>query len=374
MPSSTSSSDITYREIPDRNWSLALLICLPLLIVAMVAWESFARSMQHVPGTYTDGFDAMWADERRRLDEPGNDIRLVLIGSSRILWAADLDIMEEGFGTRPLQLAIPGTGPALILQGIVEDTDFDGLVLVGVTPFLFNRLDEGFFGGAALKWYEGEAPSKRSGNAIHGILEDYFGFLDNGFALFDLIDHYSQLSDREGAIALNEEDWKLGNIYADRQTDMWPPVEVVDSFDNKQITGFWMGGLRRPPEEPEKMAELAASAIEFFAPLVKKMRERGGDVMFIRMPGSGLYLEHDLKTNHRELLWQPMVEGFDAPHINTMDFPELSSELEIPEWSHLSRKSQDDFSRMIVPFIETHYAQFRGQTIYETMGIEAPVR
>ena len=70
--------------------------------------------------------------------------------------AADLDILEQGLSTRPLQLAIAGTGPALFLQDIVENTDFDGLVLIGVTPFLFNRLDEGFFGEEAYEeaWSE----------------------------------------------------------------------------------------------------------------------------------------------------------------------------------------------------------------------------
>lgn len=375
MPSSTSSSDIPYREIPVRNWGLAWLIAAALVAAGIVAWEAKARSMQHAPGDY-DGytnFTIQWAEERRKLDDPGNDIRVVLLGSSRMLWAADLDILEEQLGTRPLQLAIAGTGPALMLKGVVEDTDFDGVALIGVTPFLFNRLNEGFFGGDALRWYEGASPSEYSGHRIHAFLSNHFAFLDDGFKLFELLDHYSNFPDREGVWDLNAGEWKLGRHLEDRQTDMWAPVEVEGSFDNEQILAFWMLGLSRPAEEPERMQEMAQSAIEFFEPLVEQLRDRGGDVVFIRMPSSGKYLDHDLAANYRELTWEPMAEGVDATWINSMDYPELSSDLEIPEWSHLSRRSQDDFSRRIVPVLEQHYLDVRGQSIHEVIDASGDV-
>ena len=86
------------------------------------------------------------------------------------------------------------------------------------------------------------------------------------------------------------------------------------------------------------------------------------------MPSSGKYLDHDLATRYRDLTWNPMAEGIDAVWINTMDYDELSSELEIPEWSHLSRRSQDDFSRRIVPVIEQRYLESRGRSIQEVIG------
>lgn len=365
MPLSTSSSDIPYREIPDRNWRLAWLLCVVLLIAALAGWEFLARSMQHMPGYYNSStnFTTQWAEERRKLDEPGHGYRIVLLGSSRMLWGADLDILEQELGTRPLQLAIAGTSPALMLQSIVEKSDFDGLVLIGVTPFLFNRLDEGYSGKDALRWYEGAAPSEHTGYRIHSLLSAHFGFLDDGFKFFSLIDHYSNLPEREGVMDLNGLNWKLGNHYDDRQTDMWPPVEVEGSFDNKQILAFWMDGLSREPETPEEMENKATASVEFYAPLVNRLRERGGDAIFIRMPSRGKYLERDLASRYRELTWNPMSEGVDAVWINSMDYAELSSDLEIPEWSHLSRRSQDDFSRRIVPVLEHRYREARGRSI-----------
>ena len=370
MPSSTSSSDIPYRDIPERNWGVVWVVCVVLLVAAVAGWELKAREMHHVPGDY-DGytnFAIQWAEERRELDQPNHGIRVLLLGSSRMLWAADLDILEQELGTRPLQLAIAGTGPALFLEDVVKNTDFEGLVLIGVTPFLFNRLDEGFAGGDALRWYRSPSPSELIGHEIHVLLSDYFGFLDDGFKLFELTDHYSNFPDREGAWDLNAGEWKLGHHYADRQTDMWGPVEEEGSFDNEQILAFWLDGLVRPPEPEERMAEMADSAVEFFAPLVTELRERGGDVVFIRMPSSGKYLDHDLAARYRELTWDPMAEAIDAVWINAMDYDELSSDLEIPEWSHLSRKSQDDFSRRIVPVLEQRYREVRGQSVDDVIG------
>ena len=372
MPSSTSSSDVHYRVIPERNWALAWLVGNIFVLLAVMTWEPSARSLQHIPGDYEEDTHvlAQWAEERRKLDEPDSDHRVVLLGSSRMLWGADLDILERELGTRPLQLAIAGTGPALMLEDIVENTDFDGLALIGVTPFLFNRLDAGMFGEGALQWYTDPSPSGISGHKIHSFLSLHFAFLDDGFKLFQLIDHYSDLPEREGAWDLNAGTWKLGRHFDDRQTDLWAPVEVEGSFDNEQILAFWMLGLERDPEPPERMHEMAQTSVEFFAPLIEKLRARGGDAVFIRMPSSKKYLDYDLVTNYRELTWDAMAEEIDAVWINAMDYPELSTDLEIPEWSHLSRKSQDDFSRRIVPMLEARYLEARARSIQEI--IDAP--
>lgn len=366
MPSSTSSSDVPHRDVPDRRFGLAWLICVSLVLVGVVGWEAFARSMQHKPGDYAAyaNFTTQWAEERRKLDAPDNDVRVVLLGSSRMQWNADLDILEAQLGTRPLQLAIAGTGPILMMESVVNETDFDGLLLVGVTPFLFNRLDAGIFGQAALDWYHKPSPSELSGNWLHTRLTERLAFVGEGMPLFDLIDHYSNLPDRDGVFDLNSGEWKLGVYSADRQTDMWAPVEVPGSFDNEQILAFWMLGLGRPPETPERMQEMADSAIERFVPLIETLRSRGGDVVFIRMPSDGKYLEYDEKSQYDALTWSPMTEGFDALSINTMEYPELSTELEIPEWSHLSRRSQDDFSRRIVPLIERLYEERYDRSIH----------
>ncbi|MDQ7050473.1 MAG: hypothetical protein Q9M92_13465 [Enterobacterales bacterium] len=173
---------IPYRVIPQLSWSKIMFFALPLLIFSLASWEFLAYKMGHRSGTYQTGFDNMWAEERRKLDKP-NNIKMVLLGSSRVLWGMDFNIMREHLGSQPLQLALPGTGPALFVKDIVDNTNFDGLLVVGVTPFLFNRMDEGHFGKGALDAYHHQSPSGYTGAKLQDFLSDYFAFLDEG--IFD---------------------------------------------------------------------------------------------------------------------------------------------------------------------------------------------
>ncbi|MEW6999287.1 hypothetical protein AADZ86_16500 [Colwelliaceae bacterium BS250] len=368
MPSSISNSNIVYRIVPEQPWAKIVIIAFVGVLLLLVGWELLARKMHHQPGGYLSGMDAMWADERRKLDDPEHDIRVVLTGSSRMLWAADLNIMEQQLGTRPLQLSLPGTSPALFVADIVENTNFNGIILVGVTPFLFNWLTEGYFGHDAFARYHHESPAQWLSTKLHDPLAKNLGFIDEGFSLFELIDHYLVLPAREGAKVLNQQGWKLGDTFDDRQTDMWAPIEQRGSFDNQQILNFWLPGIDKI-KTPDEMASMAQEAIDYFSPLITRLKARGGDMVFIRMPSSGLYLERDIKSNHQKYLWLPMIKGFNAPAINTMNFEQLSTNLEIPEWSHLSRKSQDEWSERIIPYIKDAYSSVRKKDINDVLKL-----
>ncbi|WP_088328997.1 hypothetical protein [Lacimicrobium sp. SS2-24] len=373
MPSSTSNSEhensaVRYREIPTQPWVNATFVAALIVVAAIIAWEALARSMHHIPGTYQSGFKEMWAEERKKLDAP-NDIRIVITGSSRILWATDLDIMQQQFGTRPIQLALPGTSPAIFVEDVVNNTDFDGLVLVGITPFLVNWIGPGYFGGPALDFYKEPSPSDISGFYLHDFLSEYLAFLDEAFSLPELKDHYIQLPQREGAKVLNQQGWKLGDVFADRQTDMWPPVEQVGSFDNQQVINFWTRGIDLDKPVPEeKRQEMNQGLIDFFRPLVEKQRQKGGDIVFIRMPSSGDYLRKELLNDYTEKFWKPVMSELNAPYLDSFDHPELSTDLEIPEWSHLSRQSQDDWSERVPAHIERVYQTVREKPLKTIIG------
>lgn len=389
MPSSTSNSDtfnaehehagidvhdekmikkehIPYRMIPEKPWSKIVLISALMLVVAISAWELLARKMYHTAGTYQTTYENMWAEERSKLDRP-NDIKVVLVGSSRVLWGFDFHIIKKYMGTQPLQLALPGTGPALFVKDIIDNTNFDGLLIVGVAPFLFNRMDEGYFGKGAIDAYKHQSPSQYTGAKIQDFISDYVAFLDDAFSLRELLERYTNLPVREGAKDLMSEEWKLGNNYKERLTEMWAPVEKVGSFDNTQITNFWSPGLKRPPPSAEKIKEMAKISIDYYKPLLKKLRARGGDIFFVRMPSAGEYLKFDLKTDYYNNMWKPMIKGLNVAAINAMDFPALSTELDIPEWSHLSRKSQDIFSNIITDYIDREYKEKTGKSIFDLL-------
>src|SRR5262245_53320460 len=113
MPSSTSSSE---RDVPRRRFGAMLAVALVLTAGLTAAWELRVRSR---------GFDAgldddpdLWAAARRRVDDAlaAGERPLVLIGDSRMLFDADLDELEHGLGTRPIQLSTVGTNPLVLLE------------------------------------------------------------------------------------------------------------------------------------------------------------------------------------------------------------------------------------------------------------------
>lgn len=375
MHSSTSNSksteaDILYRNVPDLPWTKVTLIATVLTLLAMIGWEMLARSMHHMPGTYQTGYAEMWGQERKKLDMPNNH-RIVLTGSSRMMWASDLDILEQGFGNRPIQLALAGTSPAIFVEDIVNNTEFDGLIVVGVTPFLVNLIGNGYFGGPALAFYQDASPADISGYHLHNFLSDYWGFLDESFSLPELKNQYINLPIREGAKALKLQGWKLGDVLADRQTNMWPPTEDVGSFENQQIKNFWSTTINLAGPIPEETRHgMNSSLTEFLKPLVEKQRAKGGDILFIRFPTSGDFRKEELLNDYTNNFWLPVMTKLDAPYLDSYDYPELSSELEIPEWSHLSRNSQDKWSLNVVAHIKRTYQDFRGVPLDDLIGVD----
>lgn len=362
-------ANLPYRIIPDKQWTSIIVIAFIISLFALVGWEYLARAMHHTTGKYQSTNTRMWAEERGKLDTK-NDIKIVLTGSSRTLWGFDMNVVNNEIGTKPLQLALPGTGPALFAKDVVENTDFSGLLIVGVAPFLFNRMDEGFFGQGALDAYHNQTPSKYTGSILYDFLSYNLAFIDESFELPALMERYIDLPVRKNATDLMGRQWKLGDSYEERLTKMWPPVEEVGSFDNTQLMNFWMGGLKRKPPPAEKIQEMAQTSIDFYAPLIKELRSRGGDMVFVRLPSSGEYLKFDLKTDYYNNMWKPMIEGLEVVGLNAMDYPELSDELETPEWSHLSRASQDKFSHIVFGYIDKEYQKKFGHSVYKIIGVK----
>ncbi len=119
MPSSTSSSDMR------RSALIALL----LTILLMSGWEAYWRSDGSVPG-YRNS-EGLWAIERRRINDGEGD-KTVITGSSRIFFDTQLNVWEKESGERPIQLALEGTGPAALMEDLVDDLDFTGLLLPNI--------------------------------------------------------------------------------------------------------------------------------------------------------------------------------------------------------------------------------------------------
>ena len=112
----------------------ALFIALIISIIGLISWESYWRS-QGKTANLDDNKD-LWAVQRAKVDK-ATEKGVILTGSSRVLFDIQLNEWEQETGIRPIQLAAAGATPLPIFSDLVNNTNFNGTIIVGVTPPLF---------------------------------------------------------------------------------------------------------------------------------------------------------------------------------------------------------------------------------------------
>jgi hypothetical protein len=330
MHSSISNSRVRKydRRIPVCRWIAIFSLAVVLLIAGTVGWETQMRSLGLSAGDLDDG-TGHWAEERRKVDIDG-DNAVVIIGSSRILFDSDLDRWEKITGSRPVQLALPGTNARPFLEDLANDEDFSGLLVIGISPTAYFREGTGLYSGA-LDYYATETPSQRSGHQLYVALSKWFAFLDSDYSLFRLISRIP-LAKRGESDDPYDEVWKISVHHEDRQTHMWPRIET-DEFLRDHARSAWDDFRGEPVDQ-----SMIIKVVETTRRDVNLIRARGGDVVFVRPPSTGPIRESEKLRAPRAEVWDTLIRGTGTIGIHFEDYPAMTG-LQMPEWSHLSRDS-----------------------------------
>lgn len=373
MPSSTSNSEhsqvrpgfvrltasdrpgvaqpVPERDIPAMAWGPIWLGALVLLALLFSAWEWHWRAFGAEPG-YRNS-DGQWAQQRRRINH-GEGGKTVLIGSSRVLFNIQLPVWEKQLGEKPIQLALEGTSPLPVLEGLAADPEFTGRVLVGIAPDVFFT---GFtYRGDTLEYAKNQGPSQRSGTWIsQTLLEPYFAFYEPDFAL---------------GTVLERQDWplrsgmqrdlhvrKLSVSALDRNTRMWSKLDNDPAYA-KLAQDTWAERFSGPPppfiDTPEKLRKVIDEQIAKTAKAVAALNARDVKVVFLRAPSNGGYYAFEQKVFPRETTWDALLQRTGAPGIHFEDHPELQG-YTLPEWSHLSASEADRFTAALTPLVEQEF-------------------
>lgn len=301
-----------------------------LFLVALAIWEWRMRALGLEPGDLDDG-GSSWAEQRRRID--AGDVPVAIVGDSRILFDTDMARFQQLTGIRPVQLALPGTNARPFLQDLARDEDFRGLVIVGIADRSYFRDDIGLMGDA-LDVYDYEAPSRRSGFLIQRVLERHLAFLEDGYRLSTLV-HRLDPDMRPGAYSPRNDVWKVRVSGDDRQSSMWPRIET-DARLREHARQVWMrpGPARMRGPLP---AEVIARTQALTRAAVEQIRARGGDVVFVRPPSAGPLRAAEEKRLPRKVGWDPLLVAAGVNGVHFEDYPAMQG-LNLPEWSHLSRR------------------------------------
>lgn len=332
--------------VPPGRWTRNIAVAFVLFAVALAGWEAYWRSEWLRPSTRNS--DGLWALTRDRIDDEGGQ-GVAIVASSRLLFDINLDTWREQTGVLPIQLALEGTGPRPFLTHVADETSFSGLTVVGVMELLFFGPDVALR-AAALQRYRERSPADRWSQQISmRAVEPVFAFYDPDTALFVALRRQPIWWARDGLIPRLPEVRKLSNTQRTRQTDMWDRVELDPEY-REIARGTWLTFMALPPPPmppPDVMEQMMNAMHDELAAQVRAIRARGGEVIFVRPPSSGPFLEFEQKVFPRANFWDVLLQRTDAAGVHYEDHADLQ-DVELPEWSHIRAGDTPKFTRALI--------------------------
>ena len=359
MPSFTSSFKWPFKVI-GAVWDRVLGLCfgskekgpvawhvvgrrvLLTLLIATLAWEGCWRWNGFVP-THKDDV-ALWGSERDRLRTAGPEA-IAVVGSSRIFYGLETDMIREQTGRPVIQLAVNGMTPVPVLEDLAADESFAGVVLCGISlQAIFGVEKHRAKGERWLEGYRRLTRLDRWNHRVTRVLETIFVYPSKEELGFQLLTHFQILTSQEPE-----------NVFAPGSTQL----SIVDERRGSYVTDFVMRernvrhlivgmqlrdiGVNPVVVEPEIKAEIMAR----FRDAVAKIQARGGKVVFVLYPSGGAILERENLAWPRDDYWEPLATLPGVTAIHYTDYPVLA-QIKTVEDSHISRPDRIIFTRELL--------------------------
>jgi hypothetical protein len=340
---------VPVRDIPAQPWNRISAAALVMLLILLGAWEWHWRASGVAPSIRNT--DGLWTIQRRRVDK-GEGGATVFVGDSRTFYDLQLPVWERLDGKPPIQLAFEGTSALPFLEDLAADPKFTGRLLVGIAPLVF------FTGGDlhanALRYYRNESPSQRIGQWLSmRLIEPILAFDGPDFALATVIERLPWPA-RPG-LPVFPKVRKLSVIAADRNAYLWGKVQTDAEYRALART-IWVQRMAASMQDaqPEAARQRSDEQIARAAKAVATLRARGVQILFVRTPSTGPFLEAENRAFPRTSSWAGLLAATGAPGIHFEDYAELQG-LELPEWSHLSRPDAERFTGSLYRIIERDF-------------------
>jgi hypothetical protein len=345
------------RVVPAAPWKSVLTAVVALTVTAAIGWEFHARSQGYRP-SLNDTPD-LWAQQREKV-QPNS---LVLVGTSRMLFDADLDVLEEAFGQRPVQLALAGSSPYPVLEDLAKDPNFHGTVIIDIVPAMFLAPA----GTPPMEVSQKALARRRDWNLAqrwsHELgmrLEERIAFLKQEDLTLGQLLKRVPIPDRVDAAIGPALPPYFFTVDSDRRGRMFEEAAIEGSPLQQRVAHGWLPLFTLPPPPkfipPEKFGAMMGQAIEQRFKDTQKhiaaLRARGARVVFVRMPVDPILIEKEEKIVPLAAGWGRLVAENGVPAINFADHAELAA-FKLPEWSHLSAPDSVEFTRRLVPHLRS---------------------
>lgn len=338
------------------NLKKSFIIATILVLILMVGWEYYWRSQERVPNL--DDNKDIWVRQWAKLDSP-NEHQVVFIGSSRILFDIQREVWHKNTQTDAVMLGVQGATPLPILKHLIEDTNYRGLVVVGVAPDLFFWASEkeDFSWKRAqtkLDYYKDRTYAQRINHKLSIPLQNILAFYRDGDEEWsddvDLATLLKNVRSGERAGPIPPPFFNFEDVHLDRNVEMSAKARQDTVFANTIIKAWGLEEWEKEIDDSEEYKKMQKDiedkrnkVISYFLKYTKEYTKQGGSIVLVRCPSSGKYRTLENRDFPRKYFWDSLTLKTNLPSIHFEDYPQLMG-LNLPELSHLSKEDANLFT------------------------------
>ena len=324
-----------------RMWGVVFF----LTVFILVGWEILLRNNGFTSSIRDDPY--LWGKVRSESNANGKN-SVVIIGASRVQQGIDLETLGKVLNKpKPKQLAISGASPLPVLEDLAEDEDFIGTVIIDVTPRIF--FTEEFYKDKNLILH------------VRKMMSSYKRKKNNGEASYRFIDTAIKNKFQRSLSMASEaaSPRKLVKKVFKKEKNLFEHYWILS--DRRQVADYSkidVKGFKRSREiltlEGKNFLFESKDYQKFIIKIknmVNKIKDRGGQVVFLRMPSSGKLREIEDRVYPRDIYWNLLEKEIQTPMIHFEDFKKLTG-YDCPDGSHLSYKDTRNFTKSLAAILK----------------------
>jgi hypothetical protein len=336
--------------VPAGRWGATWLVAVALAVCAIGALERLTRAGGQRPSVVDDPY--LWSLARRTV---GSDPRTIaFLGTSRMaLGYSPAAFADAAPGWRAVQLSISNNPPLPVLADLADDESFRGIAVI---ELIEPEISASFVVGDSQAYVDRahhlwRAPGALANRFLASLAQSQLAVLAVGgqriltslagsrrwpaparFAISrDRTVHGDYSRDSSAALRAHSERW-VANL---------PPLLAPDA---------WLAVMQ-----------------QHFEPLVRRIQARGGDVVLVHMPISGLLARRVDELYPRARYWDALATHTTAHVLHFRDLPAMAN-LTCPDDMHLDQTEQAAFTRALVEALLRHHVGPKNSQSRESPG------
>jgi hypothetical protein len=324
------------------SWKLSLVAGIILALAGLTALEITWRMQGHIPCVIDD--KDLWAYHRNRLTKNSEHI-IVLSGASRILLNISLPEMKNLLPAYTIvQLGIDGTHPPAVLRDLAKDPDFRGIVLFSVIASGLEKRNWDHQQEFIDYYHSDFSWSDALNRFMSTMVQAHLVISDPHVMIKPVLLRYLKIKKLPSPRYLI--------TYSDRRKEADYSKLNINKHKQKRLER--LAQYYEKDNAPLPLNQWIHEVVDVYS-WVRQIENRGGKVIFLRLPTKKAHWEMDEKFYPRTLYWDRFVQKTGVEAIHFKDFPVLDN-FDCPDTSHLDFKDTKPFTRALCNILCQHDA------------------